>query len=91
MTDHYNGSERSVKTLSGVKPLWLPFPLALGLSDEIQSCAGGIRLDTMFVDEGFGALDEEALNKALNALQRMAGDNALVGIISPCTGTEGAY
>ena len=80
--DHYNGTERSVKTLSGGESFQASLSLALGLSDEIQSCAGGIRLDAMFVDEGFGSLDEEALNQAVKALAGLTEGNRMVGIIS---------
>lgn len=80
--DHYNGSRRSVKTLSGGEAFKASLSLALGLSDEIQSNMGGIEIDTMFVDEGFGSLDEESLNQAIHVLNGLTEGNRLVGIIS---------
>lgn len=80
--DHYNATQRSVKTLSGGESFQASLSLALGLADEIQSYAGGIQMDCMFVDEGFGSLDEEALGQAMKALQQLTEGNRLVGIIS---------
>ena len=87
--DHHNGSERSVKTLSGGESFKASLSLALGLADEIGSSAGGIRLDTMFVDEGFGSLDDESLNQAVNALYSLSEGNKLVGIISHVSELKG--
>lgn len=80
--DHYNGSVRSVKTLSGGESFKASLALALGMADEIQASSGGVRLDTMFVDEGFGSLDEESLSQALSVLSELSEGNRLVGIIS---------
>lgn len=79
--DHINATERSVNTLSGGEAFLASLALALGLSDEVQMSTG-IRLDTLFVDEGFGSLDSDALGKAYSTLAGLTEGNRLVGIIS---------
>lgn len=80
--DQESGNIRSIKTLSGGESFKAALSLALGLSRMVQDYAGGIELNTLFIDEGFGSLDSQSLDQAMNCLMELHHENKLIGIIS---------
>lgn len=86
--DHWNGSSRNVRTLSGGEAFTASLALALALSDETEAESGGVKIDAMFIDEGFGSLDDGALDMALSVLESQSAVGRSVGIISHVSGLK---
>ncbi|MCP3025916.1 AAA family ATPase [Halobacillus sp. A5] len=80
--DHHTGQQRSVRTLSGGEGFKASLSLALGMADVVQSHSGGVQLETLFIDEGFGTLDEQSLEQAIGCLRTLQDGNRMLGIIS---------
>ncbi|MDO4741381.1 MAG: SbcC/MukB-like Walker B domain-containing protein, partial [Eubacteriales bacterium] len=80
--DAFTGEQRKTASLSGGESFQVSMALALGLSGTVQAHAGGQRVDAMFIDEGFGSLDERVLENAVQVLDRLAGDTRQIGVIS---------
>ena len=79
------GKEREVRTLSGGESFMAALSLALGMADQIQERSAAVNLDVMFIDEGFGSLDDHSRNQAVRVLMNMAGGSKMIGIISHVT------
>ena len=82
MLDNFTGKVRTVKSLSGGESFKAALSLALGLSDSIQMMAGGSRVDALFIDEGFGSLDSDSLEQALDVLDSLTAGDVMIGVIS---------
>ncbi|MEZ4390771.1 MAG: SbcC/MukB-like Walker B domain-containing protein [Polyangiales bacterium] len=83
VTDSYHGAgERPAASLSGGEMFLASLAMALGLSDVLQAASGGVHLESLFVDEGFGSLDEESLDKAVAVLEQLRARSRLVGVVS---------
>ena len=89
--DAYTGQTRDVKTLSGGEKFNTSLCLALGMADVIQSFQGAVSIDTMFIDEGFGSLDEESLNKAIDTLIDLQKSGRMIGVISHVEELKAAF